>query len=46
MSQNEGMMQKMMRRFESIYENVKKKRSYLFGTGKKVDAHAVSIKNL
>ena len=36
----------LMRRFDVIDENVKDIRGDLFGIGKKVDVHAVSIKNL
>ena len=39
-------MQKMSRRFKEINENVKDMRRDLCGIGKKVDPHAVSIKNL
>ncbi|XP_049364329.1 uncharacterized protein LOC125829104 [Solanum verrucosum] len=46
MTRIEDMMQKMMKRFDSTDENVKEIRNDLFGIGQKVDAHAVSIKQL
>ena len=46
MSQIEYMMKNMMRRFESIDQNVKKNKRHLFDIGQKVDAHAVLIKHL
>ncbi|KAK4727058.1 hypothetical protein R3W88_031975 [Solanum pinnatisectum] len=46
MSWIEGMMQKMMKRFDLTDENVKEMRNDLSGIGQKVDAHAVSIKLL
>lgn len=42
----DDILQKMKRRFEETYEYVKEMRSDLFGSGKKDDAHAVSIKYL
>jgi len=46
MSCIEDMMQKLMKRFDSIDENVNEMRSDLSGIGQNVDAHAVSIKHL
>jgi len=46
MSRIEDMMQKMMKRFDAIDENVKEMPNNLSGIGQKVDAHAVSIKQL
>ncbi|KAK4724150.1 hypothetical protein R3W88_026929 [Solanum pinnatisectum] len=46
MSHIEDMMQKMMKRSDATNENVKEMQNDLFGIGQKVDAHAVSIKQL
>ena len=46
MTHIKDMLQKMMRRFDATNENVKEMRNDLSGIGQKVDAHAVSIKNL
>ena len=40
------MLQKMRRRFDASDEHTKELRGDLANTGKKVDAHAVSIKHL
>ena len=40
------MLQKMMRRFDASDEHTKELRSDLASIGKKVDAHAISIKHL
>ena len=40
------MLQKMMRRFDASDKNTKELRSELASIGKKVDAHAISIKHL
>ena len=40
------MLQKMRRRFDSSDEHTQELRSDLVNIGQKVDAHAVSIKNL
>ena len=41
----EDMLRKMMRRFDASDEHAKQLRGYLARIGKKVDAHAVSIKH-
>uniref|UniRef100_M1D9G9 Integrase core domain containing protein n=1 Tax=Solanum tuberosum TaxID=4113 RepID=M1D9G9_SOLTU len=46
MSRIEEMMQMMMKRFDMTDENVKEMRNDLSRIGQKVDAHAVSIKQL
>ena len=46
MARVEDMLQKMMRRFDVIDEHAKELRGDLANIGQKVDAHAVSIKNL
>ncbi|XP_049369487.1 uncharacterized protein LOC125834381 [Solanum verrucosum] len=46
MTRIEDTMQKMMKRFDATDENVKEMRTELFGIGQKVDAYAVSIKQL
>ena len=40
------MLHKMMRRFDANYEHIKELRSDLAGIGKKVDTHAISIKQI
>ena len=40
----EDMLHKTMRRFDASDEHIKKLRCDLAGIGKKVDAHAISIK--
>ena len=42
----DDMLQKMMRRFDACDKNAKELRGDLPNIGKKVDAHAVSIKHL
>ena len=42
----EDMLQKIMRRFDASDEHTKELRSDLGSIGKKVDAHAISIKHL
>ena len=44
MARVEDMLHKMIRRFDASDENIKELRSDLAGIGKKVDAHAISIK--
>lgn len=46
MARVEYILQKMMRRFDANDENVKEIRGDLANIGKKVDAHAISIKHL
>uniref|UniRef100_M1DDL4 Integrase core domain containing protein n=1 Tax=Solanum tuberosum TaxID=4113 RepID=M1DDL4_SOLTU len=46
MSRIEDIMQKMMKRFDDTDENMKEIRTELSGIGQKVDAHAMSIKQL
>ena len=46
MARVEDMLQEIMMRFDAIDEYIKELRSYLAGIGKKVDTHAISIKNL
>ncbi|XP_049394624.1 uncharacterized protein LOC125858885 [Solanum stenotomum] len=46
MTRIKDMMQKTMKRFDATNENVKEMRNDLSGIGQKVDAHAVSIKQL
>ena len=46
MGRIEDMMQKMRRRFNATDENVNEMRNDLFGIGKKVYAHEISIKHL
>ena len=40
------MLQKKRRRFDATDENVKEMRNEIYGIGKKMNAHAVSIKYL
>ena len=42
----EDMLQKMMKRFDARYEHIKELKSGLASIGKKVDTHAISIKQL
>ena len=44
MAQVEDMLHKIMMRFDASDEYIKELRSDLAGIGKKVDAHAISIK--
>ena len=46
MARVEDMLPKMMRRFDASDEHTKELRSDLAGIGKKVDTHAISIKQL
>ena len=46
MTRFEDMLHKMMRRFDSNDEHIKELRSNLAGIGKKVDTHAISIKQI
>lgn len=46
MSLIEDMMQKIMRRFDAIDDNVKEMQNDLFVLGQKVDTNVVSIKKL
>ena len=42
----EDMLHKMIRRFDACDEHIKELRSDLAGIGKKVDTHAISIKQI
>ena len=46
MARVEVMLQKMMRRFDASDEHAKEMRGDLAYIGKKMDAHAISIKHL
>ena len=46
MARVEDMLHKMMRRFDANDEHIKELRSDLAGIGQKVDAHAISIKQI
>ena len=46
MARAEDMLQKMMRRFDANDEHIKELRSDLAGIGRKVDTHAISIKQI
>ena len=46
MARVEDMLHKMMRRFDANIEHIKELRSDLAGIGKKVDTHAISIKQI
>ena len=46
MARVEDMLHKMMRRFDTSYEHIKKLRSDLAGIGQNVDTHAISLSRL
>ena len=46
MSRFEDMLHKMMRRFDASDEHIKELRCYLASIGKKVDTHAISLKQI